>query len=79
MIIDNNTTLKIFLATFLTMLINIVFPTILFLKLKLKHKNKNLEIKKIFFYVVIPELLIFVFSISLLSAYVFSIISSFHQ
>ncbi|MBC2577040.1 hypothetical protein HLB30_00745 [Peptostreptococcus russellii] len=63
MIINNVNALQIFLVTFLAMSLNVILPTILFIKAKSASKDKKSFIKNLIFFVIIPELIFLLLSI----------------
>ncbi len=65
MIISNINTIQIFIVTFLAVAVNIILPTILFIRAKSISKDKKSFIKKIIFFVIIPEIIVLLTSIYL--------------
>lgn len=63
LIIKSVSTLQIFIVTFLAMAINILLPTILFMRAKSSSKNKKEFVKNLILYVIIPELIVLFASI----------------
>ena len=63
MIIKSVSTLQIFIVTFMAMAVNILLPTILFMRAKSSSGNKKEFVKKLILFVIIPELLVLFASI----------------
>ena len=63
MIIKNVNSLQIFIVTFIAMAVNIILPTILFIRAKSVSKNKKSFILNLIFFVIIPELIVLLSSV----------------
>lgn len=63
MIIKNVNSLQIFIVTFIAMAVNIILPTILFIRAKSVSKNKKSFIFNLIFFVIIPELIVLLSSV----------------